>query len=88
MYGISYYAIDRTLVSVNPPTRYCYFLRHVSLRTITIHTLGVLAFHWSPPPITVKVITGTMWLFITLNVGISIAIHKDQDYYGNTQYCV
>ncbi len=28
-----------------------------------------------------------MWIFMALIVGISEAMHGDEDYYGNTDYC-
>jgi hypothetical protein len=51
---------------------------------IAIHTLLVLAFKISPHRGTAYTVVGLIWVFIALNVGISLGTHRG--YYGNTGY--
>ncbi|KAK7059068.1 hypothetical protein VNI00_001692 [Paramarasmius palmivorus] len=53
---------------------------------IAIHTFLVLVFRIHSRPRTALLILGLIWLFIALNVGINMGIHKGKKYYGNTQY--
>ncbi|KAF8913599.1 hypothetical protein CPB85DRAFT_1375615 [Mucidula mucida] len=54
--------------------------------SIALHTLFVLVFRWHSSPKSALVVIAGIWIFIALIVGISMATHKGQDYYGNTQY--
>ncbi|KAJ7585768.1 hypothetical protein C8J56DRAFT_862245 [Mycena floridula] len=53
---------------------------------IAIHTFSVLVFRKQPPDRTAILVLSMIWIFIALVVGVSVARHKNQDYYGNTQY--
>jgi hypothetical protein len=56
-------------------------------QVIALHTFFVLVFHWSPSRAVAILVVTTIWVFIALVVGISVATHRGQGYYGNTQYC-
>jgi len=53
---------------------------------IALHTFFVLVFRWRSPPRTAIIVLAVIWTFIGLVIGVSMATHKGQDYYGNTQY--
>lgn len=57
------------------------------LKTIAIHTLGVLVYRWSFRPVVAIVVILAIWIFVALTVGISPAIHEGQNYYGDVGYC-
>ncbi|KAF9008169.1 hypothetical protein BDZ89DRAFT_549145 [Hymenopellis radicata] len=58
----------------------------LSTLSIALHTFFVLVFRWHSTPKIALVVIAFIWIFIALIVGISMATHKGQDYYGNTQY--
>ncbi|PFH54777.1 hypothetical protein AMATHDRAFT_52684 [Amanita thiersii Skay4041] len=53
---------------------------------IAIHTVCVLAFLWHPPHKIVAMSILFIWTFISLAVGLGVASHRSQPYYGPTQY--
>ncbi|KAK7468778.1 hypothetical protein VKT23_003279 [Stygiomarasmius scandens] len=56
------------------------------IKTIAVHTFSVLVLHLQSGLKTALLVISVIWIFIALVVGIGIAAHKGQIYYGNTQY--
>ncbi|KIY73194.1 hypothetical protein CYLTODRAFT_387202 [Cylindrobasidium torrendii FP15055 ss-10] len=58
----------------------------LSTMAIAVNTFIVLVFQWQSPTKVAAVVVGLIWLFITLIVAITFAKHRNQNYFGNTQY--
>lgn len=58
----------------------------LSTLSIAIHTSLVLVFRfYLRPELALFVIAG-IWIFIALIIGISLGVHRGENYYGSTQY--
>ncbi|KAK0441925.1 hypothetical protein EV421DRAFT_1711187 [Armillaria borealis] len=53
---------------------------------IALHTFLVLVCRFYSRPRTALIVIAAMWIFMALIVGISEAMHGDEDYYGSTGY--
>lgn len=62
-------------------------LNLTSSQAIALQTFAVLVLRWRPPRHAGKTIIALIWLFVALDIGISNAVHRNDDYYGNTGYC-
>lgn len=58
----------------------------LSTLAIALHTFLVLVCRFYSRPRSALVVIAAMWIFMALIVGISEAIHGDEDYYGSTGY--
>ncbi|KAK0211095.1 hypothetical protein DFS33DRAFT_1270966 [Desarmillaria ectypa] len=56
------------------------------LISIAIHTFLVLVFKYYARPKVAPLVVIMIWTFLGLVVGVSLAIHHGEIYYGNTQY--
>ncbi|SJL00783.1 uncharacterized protein ARMOST_04097 [Armillaria ostoyae] len=57
-----------------------------SLVAIALHTFLVLVCRFYSRPRSALIVIAAMWIFMALIVGISEAMHGDEDYYGSTGY--
>jgi len=53
---------------------------------IALHTFGVMIFRWDSSNKHALLTIGLICVFITLMIGISCAVHKGDQFYGNTKY--
>jgi len=74
---VSKEVVQRTLQETEP----------LHIQTIAVHTFSVLVLHLQSGLKTALLVISVIWIFIALVIGIGMAAHKGQIYYGNTQYC-
>ncbi|KAK0484030.1 hypothetical protein IW261DRAFT_1417745 [Armillaria novae-zelandiae] len=58
----------------------------LSIMSIAIHTFLVLGFKYYSQPKVAPLVVALIWTFLGLVVGISLAAHHREKYYGNTNY--
>ena len=66
------------------------FYLNEAVQTIAIHTFANIVLRWREPNnfILPLVVLGFIVVFLTLIVGLGYAVHRDSDYFGNTNYCL
>ncbi|PBK92946.1 hypothetical protein ARMGADRAFT_1080148 [Armillaria gallica] len=58
----------------------------LSTMSIAIHTFLVLVFRCYSQPKVAPLVVALIWTFLALVIGVSLAVHHRERYYGNTHY--
>ena len=61
-----------------------------TFQTIAIYTFADIVLHWREPKSFTLSLTvlGLYVVFLPLIVGLGYTLHCDNDYFGNTKYCL